>query len=236
MRINKIVSRRAARRRRRSGSMPARPVSRPRSRATRRCPRRRARASSSCRPIRPIAAGSNSRDMPPMVAQAMQAQGYVPAASPQTATMLVRVDYGVDKGQQEVDIDPLRQRLLPRRLRRLLRSVLPSRLLRPALLFALRRLSRPRALLLRLGRSVLGLVLRQRRGVYTVYKSFLDLDIRRHVGQCRHCSKARPRPARRPTICRLLVPNLIEAMFTGFPGRTGETVRITVPPPPAPRG
>jgi len=26
-----------------------------------------------------------------------------------------------------------------------------------------------------------------------------------------------------------LVPNLIEAMFTGFPGRSGETVRISVP-------
>jgi hypothetical protein len=26
------------------------------------------------------------------------------------------------------------------------------------------------------------------------------------------------------------VPNLIEAMFTGFPGNSGETVKITVPP------
>jgi len=29
-----------------------------------------------------------------------------------------------------------------------------------------------------------------------------------------------------------VVPNLIEAMFTGFPGRSGEEIRITVPPPP----
>ena len=27
----------------------------------------------------------------------------------------------------------------------------------------------------------------------------------------------------------VLVPNLVEAMFTGFPGRSGETVKITVP-------
>jgi hypothetical protein len=27
----------------------------------------------------------------------------------------------------------------------------------------------------------------------------------------------------------VLFPNLIEAMFTGFPGRSGETVKITVP-------
>ena len=31
---------------------------------------------------------------------------------------------------------------------------------------------------------------------------------------------------------QVLVPNLVEAMFTNFPGRSGETVRITVPPPP----
>jgi hypothetical protein len=28
----------------------------------------------------------------------------------------------------------------------------------------------------------------------------------------------------------VLVPNLVEAMFTGFPGNSGETVRITVAP------
>jgi len=28
----------------------------------------------------------------------------------------------------------------------------------------------------------------------------------------------------------VLVPNLIEAMFTGFPGNSGERVRITVAP------
>jgi hypothetical protein len=33
-----------------------------------------------------------------------------------------------------------------------------------------------------------------------------------------------------------LVPNLVEAMFTNFPGRSGETVKITVPPPPRNRG
>ncbi len=27
-----------------------------------------------------------------------------------------------------------------------------------------------------------------------------------------------------------LVPNLIDAMFTGFPGNSGETVRITIKP------
>lgn len=64
---------------------------------------------------------------------------------------------------------------------------------------------------------------------YTVYTSYLDLDITRRadgqslfegVAQARSRSDALPR----------LVPNLIEAMFTGFPGNSGETVRITVAP------
>ena len=28
-----------------------------------------------------------------------------------------------------------------------------------------------------------------------------------------------------------LVPNLVDAMFTGFPGNSGEDVQITIPPP-----
>ena len=44
------------------------------------------------------------------------------------------------------------------------------------------------------------------------------------------CSKATPRPAPRSDELPVLVPNLIEAMFTGFPGNSGETVRITVMP------
>ena len=27
-----------------------------------------------------------------------------------------------------------------------------------------------------------------------------------------------------------LVPNLIDAMFTGFPGNSGQDIRITIPP------
>lgn len=64
---------------------------------------------------------------------------------------------------------------------------------------------------------------------YTLYTSFLDMDIRRASdgqslfeghAQARSGSNELPR----------LVPNLVEAMFTGFPGNNGETVRITVMP------
>ncbi len=64
---------------------------------------------------------------------------------------------------------------------------------------------------------------------YTIYTSFLDVDIRRTAdGQAlfEGVAQARSRTNELP----VLVPNLIEAMFTGFPGNSGETVRITVMP------
>jgi hypothetical protein len=64
---------------------------------------------------------------------------------------------------------------------------------------------------------------------YTLYTSYLDMDIRRTAdnqslfeGHAQARSRTNELPA--------LVPNLIEAMFTGFPGNSGETVRITVMP------
>ena len=65
--------------------------------------------------------------------------------------------------------------------------------------------------------------------VYTVYTSYLDMDIRRTSdGQAlfEGLAQARSRTDDLPD----LVPNLVEAMFTGFPGNSGETVRITVEP------
>ncbi|HEY0627667.1 MAG TPA: DUF4136 domain-containing protein [Allosphingosinicella sp.] len=66
---------------------------------------------------------------------------------------------------------------------------------------------------------------------YTVYTSHLDMDIKRAAdGQSvfEGTAKARSRTDELQT----LVPNLVEAMFTNFPGRSGETVKITVPPAP----
>ena len=65
--------------------------------------------------------------------------------------------------------------------------------------------------------------------VYTIYTSYLDMDIRRTSdGQAlfEGLAQARSRTDDLPE----LVPNLVEAMFTGFPGNNGETVRITVAP------
>ncbi len=65
---------------------------------------------------------------------------------------------------------------------------------------------------------------------YTVYSSYLDMDIRRANGQSVFEGTAKARS--RTDQLTALVPNLVEAMFTGFPGNSGETVRITVSPPP----
>jgi hypothetical protein len=69
---------------------------------------------------------------------------------------------------------------------------------------------------------------------FTVYNSFVDLDIRRASdGQAvfEGLAQAQSRTNR----LQVLVPNLVEAMFTGFPGNSGETVRITVPDDPRDR-
>lgn len=64
---------------------------------------------------------------------------------------------------------------------------------------------------------------------YTFYTSHLDLTINRAADNLRlfeGTAKARSGTDSLPAI----VPNLVEAMFTGFPGNSGEEVRITVPP------
>jgi hypothetical protein len=64
---------------------------------------------------------------------------------------------------------------------------------------------------------------------YTLYTSFLDMDIRRTAdGQSLFEGHAQARS--RTDELPVLVPNLVEAMFTGFPGNSGETVHITVMP------
>lgn len=66
---------------------------------------------------------------------------------------------------------------------------------------------------------------------YTVYRSHLDMNIsQRASGAPLFEGHAKARSS--TDELNALVPNLIEAMFTGFPGRNGETVRITVPPRP----
>jgi Domain of unknown function (DUF4136) len=63
---------------------------------------------------------------------------------------------------------------------------------------------------------------------FTVYTSHLDMNIRAADGKSLFEGHAQARS--RTNELPALVPNLVEAMFTGFPGNSGETVRITVMP------
>jgi hypothetical protein len=155
-----------------------------------------------------------------VVAQAMQAQGYAPAPNPQSASLVVHMGYGVDRGTVEYQRDP----------------------------FAYDRFGYGGFGGFGYGRGFyyprFGYGYRSPfyygwddpfwygSGVtsYTVYKSNLDLDIRRR-GDNQSVFEGHARARSESDDLNRLVPNLVEAMFTGFPGRNGETVKITVPPP-----
>ena len=164
-----------------------------------------------------------------MVRRHMIAQGYSEAASPQSATLLVALDYGVDDGQEVV--------------------TRPGSFSRFGYYDRWGHFGGYRPYFSRFGYSRGGYrspfyygwddpYWYSPRGfgyddldVYTVYNSYLDMDIKRASdGQSvfEGTAKARSRTDELPA----LIPNLVEAMFTGFPGNSGETVKITVPPPP----
>jgi hypothetical protein len=65
---------------------------------------------------------------------------------------------------------------------------------------------------------------------YTVYQSELHMEIDR-TSDGKSLFEGTAKALSRSDDLPYLVPNLIEAMFTGFPGNSGETVKITVPPP-----
>jgi hypothetical protein len=64
---------------------------------------------------------------------------------------------------------------------------------------------------------------------FTVYTSELDLKIDRAADQTR-LFEGRAEAQSRSKNLPYLVPNLVEAMFTEFPGNSGETVRISIEP------
>jgi hypothetical protein len=165
------------------------------------------------------------------VAQAMQAQGYAPAANPESATMIVRVAYGVDEGKQEVHRDPFARGYGYDPFWGGYRDPFYRGFYgRPY--YSRFGYWGPRSPFYYgwddpfWGGPFDGPYQEVR--VYTVYHSFLDLDIRRKADNAalfEGHAKARSRTDE----LGVLVPNLVEAMFTGFPGRSGETVKITVP-------
>jgi len=66
---------------------------------------------------------------------------------------------------------------------------------------------------------------------YTVYGSMMRLRIDR-AGTGKSLFEGTARAQSLSNKLTYLVPNLIDAMFTGFPGNSGEEIKVTVPPEP----
>ncbi len=151
-----------------------------------------------------------------LVRRNLIAQGYQEAASPQSATMVVSIDYGVDNGREKIVTypssrigyggfyDPFYPRFYYGRRSPFYYGWNDPYWYDPFGYDNVRS--------------------------YTEYTSYFDMDIKRTAdGQSLFEGTAKGRS--RTDELQTLVPNLVQAMFTGFPGNSGETVRITVPPP-----
>jgi hypothetical protein len=161
-----------------------------------------------------------------MVAQQLQARGFQPASSAQSASMIVQFGYGVDHGQTRIVEDPFYRD--------------------------------------RFGYGGLGYggfgwgspFHRSRFGwggglgwgwgwddpfwygggvdSYVEYHSQIDLHIRA-AGTNAPLFDGRAQARSETNRLDVVVPSLVDAMFTGFPGRSGEVVRITIPARPTPK-
>ncbi len=174
-----------------------------------------------------LAGGLEFRQYANYVADRMASLGYRPVNSTDSADLIVRFDYGIDKGRERIRRTGFRDPFYD-----------------PWFGYS------------RLGYSRFGYPYRSRYwgpsyygrygygrpwsygfydpffeggiDVQTIYTSGIELKIDSRGGQRLFEGKAEALS----TSNRLgyLVPNLVEAMFTDFPGRSGETVRISVAP------
>ena len=141
-----------------------------------------------------------------LVAAEMAQLGYVDTESPESATLLVRFDYGVDKGRERVRStgfggDPF---------------------FRPWGRFGGFGFRRAYAFGF-YDPFLAGPDVRS----YTVYTSDIDLKID-NTATGERLFEGQAQAASRSNRLQKLVPNLVDAIFTDFPGSNGETLRITI--------
>jgi hypothetical protein len=168
-----------------------------------------------------LAGGLEFSQYADLVEAQMARLGYAQAASPEAASLLVRFDYGVDNGRERVRsvntgfADPFwgswhgYRPIYYRSRSGRIRGFYPSRAWGYGFYdpwFG--------------GEEIRS---------YTVYTSGVDMKIdnrlsgeRLFEGKAEAVSTSNRLPH--------LVPNLVEAMFTDFPGNSGETVRISIAP------
>ncbi len=151
------------------------------------------------------------------VEEQMQRLGYAEAATPETASLLVRFDYGVDNGREKLRATGFRDPFYDSWY-----GYSPFYRSRP-------------------GYRSPFYGSRWGYGFYdpwfsgtevtstTVYTSGIDLKIDR-TATGERLFEGKAEAVSTSDRLQYLVPNLVEAMFTDFPGRSGETVRISIAP------
>jgi hypothetical protein len=147
-----------------------------------------------------------------IVAQQLAARGYTPASDPASASMIVQLGYGVDHGQVRVMSDPFA------------RSYGYGGFYGGSFFY-------PRFGGFRspfyygwadpfwYGDGI---------DSYVEYHSEVDLHIRAK-GTNQPLFDGRAQARSETNRLDVVLPSLIEALFTGFPGQNGETVKITIP-------
>jgi hypothetical protein len=144
-----------------------------------------------------------------LVTQQLQARGYAPAADAQSASMVVQLGYGIDHGQVRVVSDPFGPGPY----------FGPSRFFYPRFGFYRSPFYYGWADPLWYGGGV---------DSYVEYHSEVDVHIRAK-GTNQPLFDGRAQARSETNRLDVVLPSLIEAMFTGFPGQNGETVKITIP-------
>ena len=178
-----------------------------------------------------LAGGLEFAQYADLVEAEMERLGYTQAASPENASLLVRFDYGVDNGRERIRSTGFRDPFYD-----------------PWYGFGRSSYSyRPVPVRTRNGTRVAYVPVRNwgygyydpwfsgRRGFgnditsYTVYTSGVDLKIDR-ASDGERLFEGKAEAMSTSDRLQYLVPNLVDAMFTDFPGNSGETLRISIKP------
>ena len=165
-----------------------------------------------------LAGGLEFSQYAALVSQQMQRLGYTPAGSPDSATLLVRFDYGVDRGRERVR-----------------RTGFSDPFYSPWYGYApyyRGGWGRRYPGFYRGGPWAFGFhdpFFDSGYDSYTVYTSGIELKIDRRADNQR-LFEGRAEALSTSNRLQYLVPNLVDAMFTDFPGDSGRTVRISVAP------
>lgn len=162
-----------------------------------------------------LAGGLEFAQYADLVEAQMNRLGYAEAASPEAASLLVRFDYDIDKGREKVRstgfADPFYS---------------------PWYGFSrpyYRSYYRPRFYGRTWGYGFYDPWFDNGYESYTVYTSGIEMKIDR-AATGERLFEGKAQAVSTSSRLQYLVPNLVEAMFTDFPGNSGETLRISIAP------